>query len=39
MEELRGSGEWTCDELQAVYSTVTRLLRALNIQRREPAAV
>jgi hypothetical protein len=39
MQEFRDSGEWTSDELQIVYSTVTRLLRALNIERREPAAV
>ena len=34
MEELRDSGEWTSDELQAVYFTVTKLLRAVTIERR-----
>ena len=39
VQELRDSGEWTNEELQAVYSTVMRLLRALDIDRREAAAV
>jgi hypothetical protein len=36
MQEMRDSGSWTQQELHLVYSTVIRMLRALNVER--PAA-
>ena len=39
MHELRGDGGWTQQELHIVYSTVIRMLRALNVERHEVAKV
>ena len=39
MQELRDEGIWTRQELHIVYSTVIRMLRALNVERQEAEAV
>jgi hypothetical protein len=39
MQELRDSRGWTQQELHIIYSTVIRMLRALNVGRQEAETV
>lgn len=39
MQELRDDGTWSQQELHIVYSTVIRMLRALNAERQEVETV
>jgi hypothetical protein len=39
MQELRDCGTWTQQELHIVYSTVIRMLRALNVERQEAQTI